>query len=85
MLLNWVKGFTLLLAFGIASMWTAVLADALFALIVLINAKRAFGIKGRDIRKYAEYKRMTKNKQAKRNSRKGCFIERPSPQGLLHK
>jgi Cd2+/Zn2+-exporting ATPase len=45
------KGFTLLLAaFGIASMWTAVLADALFALIVLINAKRAFGIKGRDIR-----------------------------------
>ena len=45
------KGFTLLLAaFGIASMRTAVLADALFALIVLINAKRAFGIKGRDIR-----------------------------------
>lgn len=47
------KGLILLVAaFGIASMWIAALADAVFGLVVIINAKRAFGIKGSDIRKF---------------------------------
>lgn len=51
MLSTGLKGLILLLAaLGIAPMWAAALADAVFALIVLTNAKRAFGIKGRDIR-----------------------------------
>ncbi|NLT15518.1 MAG: cadmium-translocating P-type ATPase [Clostridiales bacterium] len=45
----------LLAAFGLASMWMAALADAVFALIVMMNAKRAFGIKGRDIREIRQH------------------------------
>jgi Cd2+/Zn2+-exporting ATPase len=46
------KGLILLLAaLGIMSMWMVAAADAIFALLGVINAKRAFGIKGTDIRK----------------------------------
>ena len=46
------KGLILLLvALGVASMWLAALADVAFALIVIINAARAFGIKRSDIKK----------------------------------
>jgi Cd2+/Zn2+-exporting ATPase len=46
------KGLTLLFVLlGIAPMWTAALADAVFSLIVIINGMRAFGIQRDGIRK----------------------------------